>query len=139
MIIKSLTLTLDTLGNTDVKDITGLLASSIRDSSLSTGSALVFCQSSTSALTTIEYEAGCVEDLRDYFERVVPSNKEYRHNLRWGDGNGFSHLRAAILGSSLTIPFQDKRLMLGTWQQVILVDFDNRPRRRELIIQLMGE
>jgi secondary thiamine-phosphate synthase enzyme len=90
-------------------------------------------------LTTIEYEAGCVEDLKDYFERVVPSDKEYRHNLRWGDGNGFSHLRAAILGSSLTIPFQDKRLMLGTWQQVILIDFDNRPRRRELIIQLMGE
>jgi secondary thiamine-phosphate synthase enzyme len=139
MAVMSMTLTLETAGNTDIQEITGQLAASIQESGLSNGAAVVFCPSSTSALTTIEYESGCVEDLKGYFERVIPSGAEYRHNLRWGDGNGFSHLRAAVLGPSLSIPFRDGRMTLGTWQQVILVDFDNRPRRRELVVQLIGE
>jgi secondary thiamine-phosphate synthase enzyme len=94
---------------------------------------------STAGLTTLEYEAGCVEDLKQVFERLAPVGAHYEHKARWGDGNGFSHVRAALLGASLNIPFADRRLLTGTWQQIILVDFDNRPRRREVLMQFVGE
>ena len=94
--------------------------------------------SATSALTTIEYEGGALADLKDLFDDIIPPDKDYKHNQRWHDGNGHSHVRAALLGPSLTVPFVDKRLALGTWQQIIFVDFDNRPRRRELVVQIMG-
>jgi len=132
-------LQLETQGNCDVIDISGQLADLVGGGDINDGVAVVFCQSSTSALTTIEYEPGCIEDLKQFFETILPSDASYQHNLRWGDGNGYSHLRAALLGASLTIPFESHRLTLGTWQQVVLVDFDNRPRKRELVVQLIGD
>ena len=99
----------------------------------------VFCPSSTSVLTTIEHENGALSDLQRLFEEIIPQNREYAHNARWHDGNGHSHIRASLLGPSLTIPFVGGRLTLGTWQQVIYVDFDNKPRRRELVLQMIGE
>jgi secondary thiamine-phosphate synthase enzyme len=90
-------------------------------------------------VTTVEYEPGAVSDLKGMFEELVPSNREYAHNATWGDGNGHSHLRAALLGASLTIPFLERSLTLGTWQQVIYIDFDIRPRQRELVVQMIGE
>ncbi len=99
----------------------------------------VFCPSATSGVTTIEYESGALSDLRSLFDEIIPQNREYAHNERWHDGNGHSHIRAALLGPSLTIPFVNRQLTLGTWQQVIYVDFDNRPRKRELIVQVIGE
>jgi len=134
-----MSLSLSTRGNTDIQDITSSLADLVRQSDLRSGTATIFCPSSTSALTTIEYESGCVSDLRRLFDEIVDPRRDYAHNARWGDGNGHSHVRAALLGPSLTVPFVEKRLTLGTWQQVIYVDFDVRPRRRELVVQLIGE
>ena len=130
---------LSTRGNADVKDITRQIAQVVRESGLRNGTVTVFCPSSTSALTTIEYESGCVSDLQRLFEEIIPQNREYAHNARWHDGNGHSHARAALLGASLTIPFVEGNLTLGTWQQVIYVDFDVRARQRELVIQIIGE
>jgi secondary thiamine-phosphate synthase enzyme len=139
MTVQTSTLSLNTHGNADFHDITNELARVVSESGLRSGTVTVFCPSSTSAITTIEYEAGALSDLRRLFDEVVPQGREYAHNARWGDGNGHSHVRAALLGSSLTIPFVDGRLSLGTWQQVIHVDFDNRPRQRNLVLQLLGE
>ena len=120
-------------------DITELLTRVIADSGLRSGILTVFCPSSTSALTTIEFESGAVRDLKRLLDEIVPPGREYAHNARWGDGNGHSHVRAALLGPSLSVPFVDGKLTLGTWQQVIHIDFDVRPRRRELVLQLIGE
>jgi secondary thiamine-phosphate synthase enzyme len=139
MSVKSLSIQLSTRGNADIHDITDQVARQIAQSGLKDGAVTIFCPSSTSALTTIEYENGVLDDLRRLFDEIVPPNREYAHNARWGDGNGHSHVRASLLGPSLTIPFVDGRLTLGTWQQIIYVDFDNRPRKRELILQLIGE
>ena len=130
---------LSTISDTDIHDITDAIASVISNSGLKAGTVTIFCPSSTSALTTIEYESGAVSDLKRLFDEIVPQNREYAHNARWHDGNGHSHTRAALLGPSLTIPFVEGRLTLGTWQQVIFVDFDNKPRRRELVLQMIGE
>src|SRR5215216_6273286 len=130
---------LNTGGNTDVQDITNQLVDIVARNELASGTVTIFCPSSTSALTTIEYESGAVSDLRRLFDEIVASNREYAHNERWHDGNGHSHVRAALLGPSLTIPFVDGQLTLGTWQQIIYVDFDNRLRQRKLVVQLMGE
>ena len=137
--VKTGAIQLNTRGNADVADITAQIAGVVRDSGLRNGTVTIFCPSSTSALTTIEYESGCVSDLRRLFEEIIPSNREYAHNARWHDGNGHSHIRAALLGPSLTIPFIEGNLTLGTWQQVIYVDFDVRSRRRELVLQMIGE
>ena len=137
--VKTGSIELNTRGNADVHDITGRISQVVRASELRNGTVTIFCPSSTSALTTIEYESGCVSDLRRLFEEIVPGNREYAHNARWGDGNGHSHIRAALLGPSLTIPFVNGHLTLGTWQQVIYVDFDVRPRNRELVLQMIGE
>jgi secondary thiamine-phosphate synthase enzyme len=137
--IKTLALSLGTRGNAECHDITDQLAKAVSDSGLKSGTITVFCPSSTSALTTIEFETGAIKDLRRLFDEIIPPAGEYAHNARWGDGNGHSHLRAALLGPSLTVPFVDGQLTLGTWQQVIHIDFDVRPRQRELVLQLIGE
>ena len=139
MTVKSLSIHLSTRGNADIHDITEQVAAQVAQSGLKDGTVTIFCPSSTSALTTIEYESGALNDLKRLFDEIIPQNREYAHNARWGDGNGHSHIRASLLGPSLTVPFVSGSLTLGTWQQIIYVDFDNRPRRRELILQLIGE
>ena len=139
MTVKTTSISLSTQGNADIRDITDQLANAVSKSGLAAGTATVFCPSSTSALTTIEFEGGALSDLRRLFDEIVPLNREYAHDERWHDGNGHSHVRAALLGPSITIPFVDGQLTLGTWKQVIYVDFDNRPRQRKLVVQLIGE
>jgi secondary thiamine-phosphate synthase enzyme len=139
MSVISVSIKLSTSGNADIQDITHEIARLILKSELNDGIVTLFCPSATSALTTIEFEAGCLSDLRRLFDEIVAPNRDYAHNARWGDGNGHSHVRAALLGPSITIPFVQKTLTLGTWQQIIFVDFDNRSRRRELVVQLIGE
>jgi secondary thiamine-phosphate synthase enzyme len=132
-------LTLQTRGHGDTQDITGAVARAVHESGLASGTVTLFCPSSTSGLTTIEFEPGAVADLQRVFDEIVPAGLEYRHNERWGDGNGHSHVRAALLGASLVVPFMAKELALGTWQQIVYIDFDIRPRHREIIAQIMGE
>jgi secondary thiamine-phosphate synthase enzyme len=130
---------LNTQGNGQVLDITSEVESQLRSSGLKNGIVTLFTPGSTSALTTIEYESGAVRDLQQLFDRLVPPDMEYRHNLRWGDGNGHAHIRHALLGPSLTIPVVETRLALGTWQQIVFVDFDNRVRTRSIVVQIVGE
>ncbi len=139
MAVKTISISLNTRGDTDIQDITGQVSDAVTASGLRDGTVTIFCPSSTSALTTIEYEPGCLADLSRLFEEVAPRDREYAHHLRWGDGNGHSHVRAALLGPSLTVPFTQGRLTLGTWQQIIYVDFDIRPRKRTLVLQIIGE
>lgn len=139
MNIKTGSISLHTRGDTDIHDITNEMSDVLSKSGLKAGTVTVFCPSSTSALTTIEYESGALSDLKRLFDEILPQNREYAHNARWHDGNGHSHVRAALLGPSLTIPFVEGQLTLGMWQQVIYVDFDNKPRRRELVVQMIGE
>ena len=139
MPVKTSSISLSTQGNADIRDITDQVARNVVQSGLRDGMVTIFCPSATSALTTIEYENGAVSDLRRLFDEIIPQNREYAHNERWHDGNGHSHVRAALLGPSLTIPFVDGQLTLGTWQQIISVDFDNSPRQRKLVLQLVGE
>lgn len=139
MPIKTLSIQLSTRGEADIHDITDRVAANVARSGLKDGTVTIFCPSSTSGLTTIEYESGALSDLQRLFDEIVPAGREYAHNARWGDGNGHSHVRASLLGPSLSVPFVDGRLTLGTWQQIIYVDFDNKPRKRELILQVIGE
>ena len=139
MAVKTGSISLNTRGNADIQDITHQLERHVTQSGFKDGILTVFCPSATSALTTIEYESGALSDLRRLFEEITPQNREYAHNARWQDGNGHSHVRAALLGPSITIPFVDFKLTLGTWQQVIYVDFDIHPRQRELVVQILGE
>ncbi len=126
-------------GFSDIIDITSDVESALATSGLTHGLLTVFVPGSTGSVTTIEYESGVVEDLREAIERLVPSDRAYRHDLKWGDGNGFSHVRAALFKPGLTLPFSDGRLVLGTWQQIVFIDFDNRPRNRRLVVQLVGD
>lgn len=130
---------LSTEGYCDIQNITEAVAAAVLASGLSQGIATVFTPSATSAITTVEYESGMLADFEDFFERVAAQAWDYKHNQRWQDGNGFSHVRAALLGPSLTVPFNNKQLMLGTWQQIVFLDFDNRRRSRKLIVQLIGD
>ncbi len=139
MSVKTLSLTLSTRGFTDIHDITAPLTACLGESGLQNGILTVFCPSSTSAVTTIEYEPGVVSDLKRLLDEIIPSDRPYAHDEAWGDGNGHSHVRAALLKASLTVPFVSGRLTLGAWQQIIYADFDNRPRRRELVVQIIGE
>jgi secondary thiamine-phosphate synthase enzyme len=132
-------LPLQTRGNGDVQDITADVQNQLSECNLADGIVTIFSPSSTSAITTIEYESGCVEDIQRLFDEIIPANRDYAHNRRWGDGNGHSHLRAALLKPSLTVPFAESQLILGTWQQIVLVDFDNRHRQRKLVLQILGE
>ncbi|MEW6741518.1 MAG: secondary thiamine-phosphate synthase enzyme YjbQ [Planctomycetota bacterium] len=131
---------LDTEGFGQILDITVQVSSCVRQSAMRAGIATVFVPGATGAVTTLEYEPGLIDDMTKLFERLVPADASYEHNKRWGDGNGFSHVRASLLGPSLTVPFEDGRLLLGTWQQIVFIDFDNRPRRgRQLVVQMIGE
>ena len=139
MTVKTARIEMSTRGDADFHDITDQIANAIRESGVSDGSVTVFCRSSTSAVTTIEFETGALRDLDRLFDELVPSDREYAHNARWHDGNGHSHIRASLLGPSLTIPILAGAMTLGTWQQVLYVDFDNRPRERQLVLQIIGD
>lgn len=130
---------LKTTGNGQVLNITEAVQSVVHEGGLRDGIVTVFCPSATSAVTTIEYESGAVHDFQRLFDQIAPSDQEYLHNYRWGDNNGHSHVRAALLGPSLTVPIVAGRLALGTWQQIVFVDFDVRSRQRRLIVQMIGE
>jgi secondary thiamine-phosphate synthase enzyme len=132
-------ITLNTQGDADMLDITGEVAREVGASGVGSGIVTVFAPSATSGLTTMEYESGALADLKRIFDEVASQDRDYQHDLRWHDGNGHAHVRAALLGPSLTIPFSSGKLLLGTWQKITYVDFDNRPRRRELILQVIGE
>ena len=128
-----------TRGECDLIDITAQVKREVSGSGINAGTVTVFISGSTAGISTIEYESGVVSDFEDMCERVVPRNIPYQHDRRWGDGNGHSHVRATLIGPSLVVPFTDKTLHLGTWQQIIVADFDNRPRSREIVLQIMGE
>ena len=128
-----------TSGDCDIVDITPQVTRQVTESGINSGTVTVFVPGSTAGVTTIEYESGLVADLQQMWERIVPRRIPYNHDRRWGDGNGHSHVRASMLGPSLVVPFTDRRLTLGTWQQIIMVDFDNRPRSRQVVLQIMGE
>ncbi len=126
-------------GYCDIHNITEPVSGAVRSSGLTNGLATVFTPSATSAITTVEYESGMLADFEAFFERVAAQAWEYKHNERWHDGNGFSHVRAALLGPSVSVPFVDKTLTLGTWQEIAFLDFDNNQRNRRIIVQLIGE
>lgn len=123
----------------EIVDLTEDAAGAVRSSGLRSGIATLFVPGATGALTTIEFEPGLVRDLGEALERIAPKDLEYAHNQRWHDGNGHSHIRASIIGPSLTIPFLEGELSLGTWQQIVFLEMDNRPRRRRIIVQIIGE
>jgi secondary thiamine-phosphate synthase enzyme len=133
------TITRNTRGFSDVHDLTNDVQECIARSHCADGIVTLCVPGSTASITTIEFESGVIEDLREAIERLIPHDIHYNHDARWGDGNGFAHVRAAILGPSLSLPFKDKRVLLGTWQQIILIDFDNRPRRRDITVQILGD
>lgn len=126
-------------GNADMFDITNMIKAEINKSAVKNGIVTLFIPGATAGVTTIEYEEGLIEDFKNLWEDIAPTEKRYAHNIRWGDGNGHSHVRASLLGSSLSVPVKDGVMTLGTWQQIVIVDFDNRPRIRKFICQVMGE
>ena len=132
-------ISLQTKGNCDIIDITPQVEQQVAETDINNGTATLFVAGSTAGISTIEFESGVLSDFQSMWERNIPQNIPYNHDRRWGDGNGYSHVRASLLGASLVIPFNDKRLTLGTWQQIVLVDFDNRPRSRQIILQIMGD
>lgn len=139
MAIHTASLSFQTKGDADIVDVTREVAKVVEDSDLDSGIVTIFCPGSTCAVTTIEFESGALSDFERLFDEIADPSRAYAHNARWGDGNGHSHVRAALLGPSLTVPFVDGALLLGTWQQIIFVDFDNRPRARRVVVQVMGE
>ncbi len=132
-------ISLQTKGECDIIDITPQVEGQVAEAGINNGVVTVFITGSTAGIATIEFESGLLSDFQDMWQRNVPQNIPYNHDRRWGDGNGYSHVRASLLGASLVVPFNDKRLTLGTWQQIVLVDFDNRPRSRQIVLQIMGE
>ncbi len=132
-------ISLSTKGECDIVDITPQVAEQLSQSGINTGTVTIFVAGSTAGVTTIEFEPGLVSDLQELWQRIAPKGITYNHDRRWGDGNGYAHVRASLLGASLVVPFSNKRLSLGTWQQIVLVDFDNRPRSREVILQIIGD
>jgi secondary thiamine-phosphate synthase enzyme len=136
--VQTSSFSIETKGNASIIDITERVQSILSSSGFSEGSALIFVNGSTAGITTIEYEPGLLKDYPAFFERIIPSNQRYHHDDTWHDGNGHAHVRASLQGASFTVPFSRKKLLLGTWQQIVLIDFDNRPRQREIIVQLSG-
>ena len=128
-----------TSGFCDIIDITAKIRSELQPETIKRGQVTLFVSGSTAALTTIEYEPGLIQDVKEFVESLIPSDRRYHHDDRWGDDNGFSHLRASLFGPSLVIPIENSALALGQWQQIVLLDFDNRPRSREITVQLIGE
>ena len=139
MTVVTKTLSFQTKGNGDMIDITARIEDLLSVSGVSNGIVTVFVPGSTASVTTIEYEPGLIKDFPAAMEQLAPADAHYDHNARWGDGNGHSHVKASTVGPSLVIPFENKRLLLGQWQQIVFVDFDNRPRARNVIVQVMGE
>jgi secondary thiamine-phosphate synthase enzyme len=137
--IRAYKITEKTAGFCDIIDITAKVNEHLEKEKIQNGLATLFVSGSTAALTTIEHEPGLIQDLKEFVETIMPSDRRYHHDDRWSDNNGFSHLRASLFGPSLAIPIEDGRLCLGTWQQIVLLDFDNRARTREITVQLMGE
>ena len=132
-------ISLQSKGHCDIIDITPQVEQQVADTAINSGTVTLFVAGSTAGLSTIEFESGLLSDFQGMWERNIPKDISYNHDRRWGDGNGYSHVRASLLGASLVIPFDGKKLALGTWQQIVLVDFDNRPRSRQIIVQIMGE
>ena len=132
-------ISLKTRGDGEILDITAKVQKHVTDSGITSGIATIFVTHSTVGITTVEFEPGLVADLDKLWERLAPKKIPYGHDAQWGDGNGYAHVRASLLGASLTVPFNEKELVLGTWQQIIIVDFDNRPRARTVVVQVMGE
>jgi secondary thiamine-phosphate synthase enzyme len=128
-----------THGQGEMINVTSEITREVGNSGVNSGTVTIFIPGSTAGITTIEYEPGLLVDMKAMWERIIPSNISYDHDKAWGDGNGHSHIRASLLGPSITVPFINKRLTLGTWQQVVIIDFDVRPRSREIILQIMGE
>lgn len=129
--------TIETKGHNDIIDITQKVEELVRDSGVKDGLVLVFVPGSTAAITTIEYEQGLVRDLKRVLEKIVPENEDYEHNKAWGDGNGYAHIRAALMKPSLCLPVENGKVIHGTWQQIVLIDFDNRPRERKVIVKII--
>jgi secondary thiamine-phosphate synthase enzyme len=139
MAIETRTIVFTTEAEMDVVDVTKDVADLLGDASVSHGIVTVFVPGSTGAVCTMEFEPGLVNDMRELFEKLAPADHYYHHEERWHDKNGHSHVRASLIGPSVTVPFRDKRLMLGTWQQIVFFDFDVRARERELVVQIIGE
>jgi len=132
-------ISLQSKGHCDIIDITPQVEKQVTEAGVNNGTVTLFVAGSTAGISTIEFESGLLSDFQDMWERNVPGDIPYSHDRRWGDGNGYSHVRASLLGASLVVPFNGKRLPLGTWQQIVIIDFDNRPRSRQVILQIMGE
>ena len=137
--IRTIQIELQTRGHCDVKDVTPALQDALTKTGFKEGQATVFVSGSTAGVTTVEFEPGLVKDLNEFFQKIIPEGPDYHHHDTWGDDNGSSHVRAALLKPSLTIPFAAGRLLLGTWQQVVVIDFDTRERRRSVVFQFFGE
>ena len=138
MAVYSGRITIETEGETDIIDITREIETVVKDSGIKSGTVTVWVPGSTAGISTIEYEGGLLSDLKEAYERVAPRHADYAHNLRWHDGNGYAHIRASMTGQGLTVPIVNGILVRGTWQQIILIDFDNRPRRREITVKVIG-
>jgi len=139
MTVQNFHISVQTTGQTDIFDLTPQIIKEVKRSSVRDGAVTLFIPGSTAALTTIEFERGVINDLKKAIDRMAPKDLYYEHNERWGDGNGYSHVRAALIGPSLHIPITEGRMTLGTWQQIVLLDFDNRPRERRIVVQVSGD
>lgn len=137
--VKTDELRFNTAGPGDIIDLTSEIQQAVKKSGITSGTVTVFAPGSTTGITTIEYEPGLLKDIPQLMEKLIPSDKSYHHDETWHDGNGFSHLRSALVGSDMTVPFVGGKLTLGTWQQVVFLEFDNRPRNRTVILQMIGE
>ena len=139
MVVKTMSIKVSSEPETDLIDITDEVSRLVESSGIKNGAVVLFVPGSTASLSTIEYEPNLIEDFKNIMERLVPSDIQYKHKETWGDDNGKSHVRASLVGSSLTVPFKNRKLLLGTWQQIVLMDFDVPPRNREIIVQIIGE
>ncbi len=132
-------ISLQSKGHCDIIDVTSQVEQQVAGAGINDGTVTLFITGSTAGVSTIEFESGLLSDFQDMWERNFPKNIPYQHDRAWGEGNGYSHVRASLLGASLVIPFSDKKLALGTWQQIVVVDFDNRARSRQIVLQIMGD
>lgn len=139
MPVRTFKFTVKSEGYCHLEDITGRVQRFLDESGLSDGIGCVAVTGSTAAISTMEYEPGLLRDIPEFYEKLLPSNRPYHHDETWHDGNGFAHMRSFLLKTSLSVPFSKGKLMLGTWQQIVLADFDNRPRNRNVVVQLVGE
>ncbi len=137
--IKTEEIKFESQGDGEIFDLTGQIAEKIKSSGLNSGTVTVFTPSATSAITTIEYEPGLLQDLPEFFQKIIPAEVSYKHDETWHDGNGYAHLRAALIGPDITVPIVEGKMTLGTWQQIVFLDFDNRARSRKVIVQIIGE